>query len=299
MALASTLARICRQEDVNFLLTNRIPRRAATLAMGWWSRIDSPRLTRLSIALWQAFGGDLRLAEARTQTFRSLHACFTRELRPGARPIDPDPAVVVSPCDAVVGAFGRLAGAEALQIKGFPYSIHDLIGDPSLARRHRDGLFVTLRLRSCMYHRFHAPCAGRLRRVIYISGDTWNVNPIALRRVERLFCKNERAVLDFEPQGRDCAVTLVAVAAILVASIHLHGLGAVLHLRYAGPNVIPCGAAYARGDELGYFENGSTIVAFVSGPYEFAAGVAEGSTIRVGQPLLRRVDPTPSPRSTP
>jgi phosphatidylserine decarboxylase len=292
-ALGQALVRTLQQEDLNFLLTNRLPRRAATLAMGWCSRIESPRLTRLAIAAWQAIGGDLRLDEARTREFRSLQACFTRELRPGARPIDPDPDVLVSPCDAVVGASGRLDGARALQIKGMPYSVVDLLGDPDLAERHGGGLFVTLRLRSCMYHRFHAPCAGRLRRVTYISGDTWNVNPIALRRVERLFCRNERAVLEIEPDDGGCALTLVAVAAILVASIRVHALDDRLHLRYRGPNVLACDAAYGRGAELGYFEHGSTIVALVRGPYELAPGVAEGATIRVGRPLLRRVRSAP------
>jgi len=288
VGLASALARVCSQEDLNFLLTNRIPRRAATLAMGWLARVESPRLTRLAVAAWQAFGGDLRLFEARTREFNNLRACFTRELRAGARPIDPDLEALVSPCDAVVGAFGRLDGTRAIQVKGMPYSLIDLLGDPALTERHRDGLFVTLRLRSCMYHRFHAPCEARLRRVIYISGDTWNVNPIALRRVERLFCRNERAVLEFEPRDPDCALTLVPVAAILVASIRLHALAEPLHLRYRGPNELPCGVEYARGEELGYFENGSTIVAFVAGPYDFAPGLTEGATIRVGQPLLRR-----------
>lgn len=288
-AILATLTRVCMQEDINFLLTNRIPRRAATLAVGWLSRIESPRLTRRMLAVWQAIGGDLRLDEAKMQEFSSLRACFTRELRAGARPIDQDPAVLVSPCDAVVGALGRIAGTEAIQAKGFAYSVVDLLGDPVLAERHRHGLFVTLRLKSSMYHRFHAPCEGRVRRVIYVSGDTWNVNPIALRRVERLFCKNERAIVDFELPDPTSAVTLVAVAAILVASIRLHCLGEVLDLRYRGPNHLECDAVYARGEELGYFENGSTIVAFVSGPHEFCAGVAEGATIRVGQPLLRRV----------
>ncbi len=289
--LASALARVCTQEDLNFLLTNRIPRRAATLAMGWLSRVESRRLTRLAIAAWQAFGGDLRLNEARTRDFNNLRACFTRELRAGARPIDPDPTTLVSPCDAVVGAFGRLDGTRALQIKGSSYGLIDLLGDASLVERHRGGLFVTLRLRSCMYHRFHAPCDARLRRVLYISGDTWTVNPIALRRVERLFCRNERAVLEFELQDPDSALTLVPVAAILVASIRLHALAGPLHLRYRGPNELACGVDYTRGAELGYFENGSTIVAFVAGPYDFAAGLTEGATIRVGQPLLRQMAP--------
>ena len=102
---------------------------------------------------------------------------------------------MVSPCDAIVGACGAIAGRELYQAKGFPYTLQDLLCDPALVEAHRNGRYVTLRLTSSMYHRFHAPHDGRLERVIYVSGDTWNVNPIALKRIERLFCKNERAVL--------------------------------------------------------------------------------------------------------
>src|SRR5689334_13088280 len=102
------LRRIFSQEDLNFLVTNRIPRRYATLFMGWFAEIESPALTRLAIAVWQLFGGDLGLHEAKRDRFRSLQECFTRELRDGARPVDPDPAVLVSPCDAMVGAHGRV-----------------------------------------------------------------------------------------------------------------------------------------------------------------------------------------------
>ena len=194
---ASTLVNIFLQEDINFLVTNRIPRRYATLLIGWFSRIRSRRLTRLSVAAWNLFD-DLRLDDAKTHDFVSLRDCFVRELRPGVRCVDPDPHVVTSPCDAVIGAFGDLQADRAIQAKGFPYSVGDLLGDERIVDRHRGGKFVTLRLRASMYHRFHAPCDGRVRRVRYISGDTWNVNPIALKRIENLFCKNERAVLPFE-----------------------------------------------------------------------------------------------------
>src|SRR4029077_12763806 len=152
---------------------------------------------------------------------KSLHDCFTRELRPGLRPADPDPSVVVSPSDGIIGAFGRIAYTELFQIKGAPYSLLDLLGDPQLVESHRNGRFLTLRLTSSMYHRFHASWAGKIERLSFIHGDIWNVNPIALKRVERLFCKNERAVLQTRlPSGE--ALTLVPVAAILVASIRLH-----------------------------------------------------------------------------
>lgn len=260
--------------------------------MGWFSRIESPLLARLSIAVWRLFADDLRLEEATRADFRSLHDCFTRELRPGARPIDPDPDVLVSPCDAIVGASGRIQGTKVFQAKDFPYTLLDLLGDPGLAERHRDGLFVTLRLKANMYHRFHAPAPARIDRVRYLSGDTWNVNPIALKRVEKLFCKNERAVLEFGlPDSRE-ALTLVAVASILVASIKLHCVDDVFDLRFRGPHEMAVkDVSVSKGDELGFFQNGSTILVFASGPFELSSSIQEGVTVRVGQALLRRRNP--------
>src|SRR5262249_36013128 len=140
---------------------------------------------------------------------------FIRELKPGARAIDATPGLLVSPCDAIVGAFGRVRDGELIQAKGFRYTLEELVGDAGLAARHRDGTFVTLRLTSSMYHRFHAPCDCAVRRVQHIPGDVWNVNPIALRRVPRLFCRNERAVVETAIPGSAEAVTLVAVGAVL------------------------------------------------------------------------------------
>ena len=200
MTIRSELAKILHHEDINFLLTNRIPRRLATRFLGWFSQIENPLVARASIAVWRLFA-DLDLSDAKAQTFNSLHACFTRELKPGARRIDPDPQVLTSPCDGIVGACGTIAGTELLQAKGFPYSLQDLLDDPALVEAYRDGPYVTLRLTSSMYHRFHAPHDGTVEHVTYISGDTWNVNPIALRRVAELFCKNERAVIRTRLRG--------------------------------------------------------------------------------------------------
>lgn len=280
------LARLSQHERLNFLLTNRIPRRSATLLMGWLSRIESPLVRDISMALWQTFGGDLRLHEAERTQFKSVHDCFTRRLKPSARPIDFDTDTIVSPCDAVVGAHGAVRGTEVFQAKGFPYTLLDLLGDAQLADKYRDGTFVTLRLKSNMYHRFHAPCDARLTEVVYVSGDTWNVNPIALRRVERLFCKNERAILDLQ-LDRQGGLLLVPVAAILVASIRLHCLPEPLRLTYRGPNHLPCNATFAKGDEMGWFEHGSTILVFATREFALCDNVREGGVIAMGKPLLR------------
>jgi len=280
------MLRMFEQEDINFLLTNRIPRRLVTLFIGWFSKIEQPLVRDASIGLWRLFSG-LDLSEAKERRFRSMHDCFIRELKDGARPIDPAPNILVSPCDAIVGACGTIAGAELYQIKGFPYSLLDLLNNPNLVQAHRNGRFVTLRLTSAMYHRFHAPLDCRVRRVTYISGDTWNVNPVALRQVEKLFCRNERAVIETTHAATGHAVTLVPVAAVLVASIRLHFLDVLLHLRHRGPNTMPCDVNLKKGEEMGWFEHGSTIILFAPDGFSLCAGVTEGTTIRMGQPLMR------------
>jgi phosphatidylserine decarboxylase len=286
MTVRSQLLRVLAQEDVNFLLTNRIPRRWATQFIGWFSRIEQPLIRDLSIGVWRLFA-DLDLREAKKTRFRSMHDCFTRALKEGARPIDRRTDILVSPCDAIVGACGTIAGTELYQAKGFPYALEDLLCDPGLVDAHRNGRYVTLRLTSSMYHRFHAPHDCRVERVVYVSGDTWNVNPIALKRIERLFCKNERAIVQTKLTPGGQAVTLVAVAAILVASIRLHCLDAVLNLQHRGPNVFGCHAEFGKGEELGWFEHGSTIIVFAPDNFALCEDVREGATIRAGEPLLR------------
>jgi phosphatidylserine decarboxylase len=286
MTVRTALLRILQQEDINFLVTNRIPRQLLTRFMGWFSKIEQPLVCRLSIAAWRMFA-DLRLEEAKKARFSSLHDCFIRELKPGARPVDPDPAVLTSPCDAIVGACGRLDGVQVLQAKGFPYRLHDLLGDPELVAAYRDGTYATLRITSSMYHRFHAPHDCRVKRVTYFSGDTWNVNPIALKRVEQLFCKNERALIRTQLDAGGHEVLLVPVAAVLVASIRLHFLNVLLHLRYAGPNVMHCDARFAKGEEMGWFQHGSTILLFAPHGFALHERVHEGALIRAGEPLMR------------
>ena len=272
-------------ESLSFILTNRIPRRGFTLFMGWFSPIEQPLVSALSLGLWKTFS-DLDLGEAKKTEFKSVQDCFTRELKEGARPIAADPETMVSPCDGIVGAFGTIQDGTVVQAKGFPYTLADLLGDASLAAQYEGGQFVTLRITPTMYHRFHAPHDIDVDHVTYISGDTWNVYTPALKRVERLFCRNERAVLRCRLSESGTPLLLVPVAAILVASIRLHCADVLLHLRYRGANEIPCSARYTKGQEMGWFQHGSTII--VLAPKGFSpSGLKEGQRIRMGEPLLR------------
>jgi phosphatidylserine decarboxylase len=286
MTPRSVIARLTQQEDLNFLLTNRLPRRWLTLFTGWLSRLEQPLVRDFCIAIWRLFS-DLDLSEARATHFRSLHECFTRALKDGARRIDPDAAIVVSPCDAIIGAMGQVTAGSVLQAKGFPYTLKDLLADDDLVRSYLKGSYVTLRLSSGMYHRFHAPHDCRVEQVTYISGDTWNVNPIALKRIENLFCKNERAVIRCRLVPAGQLITLVPVAAILVASVRLHFLDVLLHLRYRGPNTIACDAALHKGEEMGWFQHGSTMIVFAPEGVALCERLRQGSVIRMGEPLFR------------
>jgi phosphatidylserine decarboxylase len=316
--MRSALHKLVAQEDINFLLTNRLPRRLTTRFMGWFSKIENPVVRKTSIAAWKLFS-DLDLSEAKATKFRSMHDVFTRELKPGARPIDPHPEIMTSPCDAIVGAHGRIEGDRLYQVKGFPYTLADLLGEDAQAGTFRNGSFVTLRLTSAMYHRFHAPHDLVVDKVTYISGDTWNVNPIALKRVEKLFCKNERALVHCKLQPSGHPIMLVPVAAILVASIRFHFLDILRHLHPKGArheqnrrrnrgaqkarairtkrrgggaklgvvHPIPCFAEMAKGEEMGWFEHGSTIIMFAPEGFRLADGLKEGMRIKAGQGLMR------------
>ncbi|MEJ8853575.1 archaetidylserine decarboxylase [Variovorax robiniae] len=277
---------LLQQEDLNFLLTNRVPRIALTRFMGWFSKLRNPLVREASIAVWRLFT-ELDLSDAKKARFDSLHDCFTRELLPGAREVDADPGVLASPCDAIVGACGAVEGTRVFQAKGFPYEAAELFGDAGAMEPYRDGCYVTLRLTSSMYHRFHAPHDSQVERVTYISGDTWNVNPIALKRVERLFCRNERALVETRLQGSGHRIALVPVAAILVASLRLHCLDLLLHLGYRGPKRIDCDTPYRKGEEMGWFEHGSTIIVFAPAGFTLAEGIVTGQPIRMGQALMR------------
>ena len=297
MNLRAAAQRLALNEDLNFLLTNRVPRIALTRFMGWWSRIRHPWVRDASMAVWKTFS-DLDLSEAKQSHFDSLHDCFTRELKPGLRPLDGRPGVLTSPSDGIVGACGRIEAlqygtdAQLFQAKGFPYRLLDLLGDDvqgrDLARQLQGGSYVTLRLTSSMYHRFHAPTGATLHHVTYHSGDTWNVNPIALKRIERLFCKNERAALHLTLDD-GTPLLLVPVAAILVASMRLRAVDVALNAQYRGPHQLPCHARYDKGDEMGWFEHGSTILVFTPPGFALCHGVENGHRIRMGEALLERL----------
>lgn len=269
---ARMMRRIAAIDALNFWLTNRIPRIFLTHLIGRFSRVESVGLTRISIAVWKLFS-DLDLSESPPKTYRSLREVFTRPLLQGKRRIDTRPSVWVSPCDALMGARGRVYSGLVLQAKGAPYVLSELLGHAETAKRCEGGQYLTLRLTSAMYHRFHAPTDMHIHRVDYISGDVFNVNPPALQRIPSLFCRNERAVIHCTSEHGE-PFWIVAVAAVLVASIQLHCLPQRLSLALPGNCTFACDQSVKKGDELGWFEQGSTLIMLMPCDFKLIPGVS-------------------------
>jgi phosphatidylserine decarboxylase len=286
MTIRKIFDALAANERLNFALTNRLPRRAVSRLMGRVATAENRLVSAPAIAAFRFFCAP-DLSEARKSEFRSLRDCFIRELAPGRRPVDRRPDTLVSPSDGIVVAAGTVASGQMLQVKGSTYPLAELLRDAEGAAALEGGSYATLRLTAGMYHRFHAPQDGRLAEVAHVPGDAWNVNPPALARIPRLYCRNERAILRFELSAGGPSVTLVAVAAILVAGIRIHGVSLPGGRAPRAPWRIACDLPRAKGEELGWFEHGSTIVVLAPRGVSLDPGVREGLTTRMGAALMR------------
>jgi phosphatidylserine decarboxylase len=186
--------------------------------------------------------------------YPSFDAFFTRPLRPGARPIDG--AAIVSPADGRLVDCGPIDERCHLTVKGQPYTVLDLLENDADARRYSGGSFCVIYLSPRDYHRVHCPIEGSLTAVRGIPGDLYPVNSIGERHVPRLFARNQRVVflLDGAAVGR---VALVMVGAIIVGRITVTALD---ELDIVGDRRIFPPKTMMRGDEIGIFHLGSTVV---------------------------------------
>jgi phosphatidylserine decarboxylase len=220
--------------------------------------------------------------------FESFNDFFIRELEAGARPIDPDPAAVVSPVDGTVSSAGAIHGNRIFQAKGHDYSLEDLLAtDLHEARRYVDGAYATIYLAPYNYHRVHAPLDGRITAARYLPGDLFSVNTATARHVPGLFRRNERLALHFDSANGPWVLLLVG--ALNVGSISTPWSGEVRPRRKGvvesidlanGPQQV------ARGDLLGWFNMGSTVILLTPpGACDWSEALQAGNTVRMGEPI--------------
>jgi phosphatidylserine decarboxylase len=218
-------------------------------------------------------------------SFPSFDAFFTRPLRAGARPLAPDPATFVSPADGRLEDAGPVSAGGRLTIKGRPYAVADLVGDPAEVARYEGGQYAIVYLSPRDYHRVHAPIAGKITLIRSLPGDLYPVNSIGERHVPSLFSTNRRVaiVIDTPDHGR---VTVVMVGAMIVGRITVSAVAA--RDVPLGHHVVEPGLPVGRGDEIGMFHLGSTAVVFAekgaSPPWRRPTN-GQGVRILMGEPL--------------
>ena len=236
----------------------------------------------------RAFGADLSEAAQPPESYASFNAFFTRALAPGLRPVSREPGIVVSPCDARVRSIGPIASDGRLeQVKGRTYPIEALLGSAEDAAPLRGGVQATLYLSPAMYHRVHSPVDGRVRAWRYLPGRLFPVNGPGLRSIPGLFTRNERVCLfcDTQAHGR---VAVALVGAANVGRLTLAFTDLVTNRGAAARRVEPSApVAVSRGDEIGVFNLGSTVVVLLADP-SLVALAGPGELVRMGQPLWRR-----------
>lgn len=222
--------------------------------------------------------------------YASFNDFFTRRLRSGSRPQDPDSRAITSPADGLVQQSGALVSGTMIQAKGLVYSAAELLGDAELAAPYSDGWFLSVYLAPADYHRVHAPLAGTLRDMHYLPGARLAVNRRTAAAVPRLFARNERLACHFATATGPFA--LVLVGALNVASITTRWAGEVLpreprqprRWHYPGD----AGVRLERGAEIGHFNLGSTVILLLpEGLAEPEAGLSAGESLRVGQAVAR------------
>jgi phosphatidylserine decarboxylase len=251
-------------------------------------RLPPAVLQRLIRAYARAYDVDLSEAAAAPESFRCFNEFFTRRLAQGRRPVCADPNVVVSPSDSRLSAIGTVPSSGQLDaIKGRPYSLEALLGSASDAAPFRAGVHATLYLSPAMYHRVHSPVDGLVRAWRYVPGRLFPVNPAGVRAIPGLFTRNERVAvfLDSEAHGK---VALVMVGAANVGRMSLSFADLVTNRGAAAARVEPDPPPpLARGDELGAFNLGSTVVLLIADP-ALAPAAQAGDLVKMGRPLWRR-----------
>ena len=219
------------------------------------------------------------------EAYESFNAFFTRELKPGARPIEPAADAVACPVDGTVSQAGRIERNLLLQAKGLQYTAGDLLDDQALGREFEGGRYATLYLAPYNYHRVHMPLSGTLSAARYVPGDLFSVNAATAAGVPGLFTRNERIALVFDTAAGPMAVVLVG--ALFVGSMSLAWAGEVTANRPRKTRALPVNApivALDRGAELGRFNMGSTVILmFPPGRVRISASLLPGVSVRVGE----------------
>jgi phosphatidylserine decarboxylase len=263
-----------------------LPKGALTNFAG---RAASAKLGRTTTRFirWFVAKYDVNMDEAANPDIASYHSFnefFTRALKPGARPLAE--ADFVCPVDGRISQFGAIEGDQIFQAKGHKFSTTALVGgDATLAKHFEHGSFANLYLSPRDYHRIHMPCDGKLKRMIYVPGELFSVNPTTARGVPGLFARNERVVCEFDTAFGPFVLVLVGATIVGSMATVWHGvinpprLPDVTEWTYAERDIV-----LKKGEEMGRFLLGSTVVMlFPKDTLHFNAHWQPAAPVRLGE----------------
>jgi phosphatidylserine decarboxylase len=269
-----------------YLLPQRLLSRIVRAATRWRWRPWKNFLIRWFI---RRYGVDMSIAERPSpEDYLHFNDFFTRRLKPGARFIDADPKVIVSPVDGIISQLGHITGETLIQAKGRDYDLTNLLGgELKLAEEFRNGGFITLYLAPRDYHRVHMPLEGALRKMIYVPGRLFSVNEVTTRTVPNLFARNERIICLFDTEAGPMAVILVgAMLVSCMETVWFETLPLTRGLMPLTWNYPPGAIRLDRGAELGRFNMGSTvIVLFGPGKVKFTPLLTPDRAVKLGEVL--------------
>lgn len=270
-------------------IIHRLPQNAMSRTMG---KITGSRFSRMAIRRYiRHYRIDVDAIEKPVEQYKSLKEFFTRRLRPGARPIAPGPGAIVSPVDGTVSQMGDIQKGTLIQAKGKAYSVGELLGgSPELAERYQGGKFITIYLSPRDYHRIHMPVDGKLHSYTYVPGRLYPVNQLGVEQVDRLFARNERLVTFVESEEIGF-VAVVKVGALFVGSVKVTYCRATTNVKRGKLESEPIVETplLQKGDELGWFEFGSTVIlVFENGQIDWVPEVHVGSMLKMGQLLAEK-----------
>ena len=233
----------------------------------------------IRIFSWK-YGVNLKEASKQVSEYRNFNEFFTRKLLPDARTLDPDTEAVLSPVDGILGESGFINNGVLIQAKGLEYRLADLLKDPERTKFYDGGVFITIYLAPYNYHRIHSMVTGEVREFCYIPGDLWTVSPLGVHHVPGLFARNERLITYFKTEKGECA--LVKIGATVVGRIRVvyHDITSNRPGAAFQKIVLTSPFRVERGDEVGLFELGSTVICL------FPPGQIELNELKIEQEIL-------------
>lgn len=270
-----------------------LPRKRLSWLLGRLTRVEGadPLLQAAIRVYCRAYGVDLADYEIPRVGFANFDAFFTRKVRPDARPIDPDPEGLVSPADGRIEDAGPIEPGASFRVKGRHYDLAELLGDSGAVADFEGGCFAVIYLAPSDYHRVHSAVTGEVQALRHIPGTLFPVNALGVNYVPRLLARNERVVVHQRSErfGRIATILVgaIGVGRISVSfdeSVITNDGGAAVGLRVYGERP----PRLRRGDELGMFHMGSTVVLLMPADGKLAFRVRPGDKVRMGEVIATR-----------